>query len=312
MNELTDKMEIVDKSVIKNLDLSNNISIISELNNNKYLIKYSGVIDDRVKGLYSNDILTLNKIVKNNKEKLKDLALNRTRKISSAVHIAAAISSYARILINEYKNIPDNPCIMSDTDSVILTKPLRNNLVGTDIGKMKLEQIIKQGIFIKKKLYCLINPDNKERIVSSGIDSSKLNYNSFEQLLYGESIEVESTKFNVDWKTLNIKVVKSKLKIYGLRGYVKTIYNTPNVNFKFISFPVKYNVIVHPLYPYALEIISKNNTIKKRNISQPDHREVDQEESDNFILFSKFELNLFIFFLLLSIIVLIIYIFIYK
>jgi hypothetical protein len=68
---------------------------------------------------------------------------------------------------------------MSDTDSAVLTKPLPSNLVGTDIGQMKLEQEIKQGIFIRKKLYGLINSDNQERIVSSGIDSSKLNYNSF-------------------------------------------------------------------------------------------------------------------------------------
>jgi hypothetical protein len=69
---------------------------------------------------------------------LRDSGLNRNLNAPSAVHIAAAISSYARILINEYKNIPGNPCIMSDTDSVVLPKPLPDYLVGNEIGQMKL------------------------------------------------------------------------------------------------------------------------------------------------------------------------------
>lgn len=61
--------------------------------------------------------------------------------VPSAVYIAAAISGYARILINKFKNIPENTCYYSDTDSVILQKELPNNwnLVGRDLGQIKLE-----------------------------------------------------------------------------------------------------------------------------------------------------------------------------
>jgi len=41
-----DKLEIVDKAeAIEVLDFTQNVSIISELSNNKYLVKYSTEID---------------------------------------------------------------------------------------------------------------------------------------------------------------------------------------------------------------------------------------------------------------------------
>jgi len=44
---------------------------------------------------------------------------------------------------------------------------------------MKLVNKIQSGIFIRKKLYCLKDSNNNEIVRSSGIDPSKLNYNSF-------------------------------------------------------------------------------------------------------------------------------------
>lgn len=89
------------------------------------------------------------------KENLRKSGLNRTKTIPSVVHIAAAISSYARIIINEYKNIPGNPCIISDTDSVVLTKPLPEQLIGGELGQLKLEHEITEGIFIRKNFTLL-------------------------------------------------------------------------------------------------------------------------------------------------------------
>jgi hypothetical protein len=263
IKEIENKMEIVSKIEAENLDKNTNVTVISELNDNKYLIRYSGKITDIIKKLYSKDFFILDKNKKYNKNELRKSGLNKSKEIPSAVHIAAAISSYARIIINEYKNIPGNPCIMSDTDSVVLTKPLPDYLVGKELGKMKLEQEITEGIFLRKKLYYILNSKNEEVIKASGLDSSRLNYNYFERLLKGETIEIEKTSFNVDWKTLNISVLNSNIKIQGLIGKIKTIYNTKDVNYKFISFPVKYNVIIHPLYPLKDPILINN----KQNIS---------------------------------------------
>jgi len=237
MKEIGDKMEIVDKKEAEFLDKNTHISILSELGNDKYLVKYRGKISDNIRKLYTKDPLVKNKTKFINKSDLRKSGLNKVRNVQSAVHIAAAISSYARMIINDYKNIPGNPCIMSDTDSVVLNYPLPDNLVGNELGQMKLEHEVKEGIFIRKKLYCILNSNNKEIIKASGIDPSKLNYNSFVKLLTGENIEIERTDFNLDWKTLNLNLVNSKITVQGLKGEIKTIYNTPDVNFKLISFP---------------------------------------------------------------------------
>jgi len=294
MKEVNNVMKIVNKKEADNLDRNTNISIISELDNGKYLIRYNGKITDKIRKLYSKDPLNTEKINSKtySKEGLRKSGFNKTRNIPSAVHIAAAISSYARILINEYKNIPGNPCIMSDTDSAVLSKPLPDHLVGKELGQMKLEQEISKGIFIKKKLYYLLNSKGQEIIKSSGIDSSKLNYNLFIKLLNGETLSLKRTNFNVEWKTLNINVVDSKVEIQGLTGEIKTIYNTPDVNFK--------SIIVHPLYPLENILnLNKESTILEK-------------DNDKFILFSNFEIFFFLFTTLLFFIFIIIYILFWK
>jgi len=52
MKEIDNKMEIVTKEQVDILDKNKNISIISELNNNNYLIRHSSKISDNIKKLY--------------------------------------------------------------------------------------------------------------------------------------------------------------------------------------------------------------------------------------------------------------------
>jgi hypothetical protein len=182
MRDIDNTMKIVDKSEAEYLDKNTNVSILSELTNDKYLVKYSGLINSKLRKAYKKDPLVTietNKKKEYSKTELRSSGLNKTISIPSAVHIAAAITSYARMIINEYKNIPGNPCVMSDTDSVVLTKPLHNKHIGGELGLLKLEQIIKEGIFLRKKLYYIKNFKGQEIIKSSGIDSTRLSHNSF-------------------------------------------------------------------------------------------------------------------------------------
>jgi hypothetical protein len=87
---------------------------------------------------------------------------------------------------------------MSDTDSVILKYPLPHNLVGEDLGQMKLVHKVKEGIFIRKKLYAILDSDNQVDIKASGIDSSHLNFGLFIKLLNGEIVTIERKPFNVN------------------------------------------------------------------------------------------------------------------
>jgi len=234
MKDVDNVMKIVDKKEAENLDRNTNVSVLSELTSDKYLVKYSGFINDKLRKAYKKDPLITkekNKTFIYTKESLRKTGLNKTVTVPSAVHIAAAISSYARLIINEYKNIPGNSCIMSDTDSVVLSKPLPGHLVGGELGQLKLEQTINKGIFIRKKLYYILNSNGQEIIKSSGINPSRLNYKYFLLLLEGKSVTTYRTNFNVEWKELNIYSLRSEVLVHGLTHKVKTIYNTPDVNF---------------------------------------------------------------------------------
>ena len=178
MKEIDSTIDILDITEAKELDKTNNVTIFSQLGNNKVLVKYSDKIPYNIKKLLktNNQDFTDSKFKKLNKTQLKELDLFKKRGVPSAVHIASAIAAYARILINEFKNIPGNPCIMSDTDSVIWTSPLPEELIGNELGLMKLEYNIKKAIIIRKKLYYILTQDNQVVIKASGKDSSKLNY----------------------------------------------------------------------------------------------------------------------------------------
>ena len=256
MKDIEDTLKIVSRDEAEILDKNTNVSIISELTDDKYFVKYSGQINDKIRSLYKENPLIINNNVSKTltKTEFKEFGLIKNLNTPSAVHIAAAISSYARIIINDYKNIPGNPCIMSDTDSAVLPYPLPDHLVGRELGQMKLENIIKEGVFIRKKLYCILTESDQEIIKSSGVDSSNLNYSSFKKLLNGESVEIKRKTFNVGWNDLRINVDTSNLIIKGLTGKIKTIYNTPDVNFKFISFIKSYNII-----KYSISL--KNNNL---------------------------------------------------
>ncbi|KIM70994.1 hypothetical protein PILCRDRAFT_38676, partial [Piloderma croceum F 1598] len=85
---------------------------------------------------------------------------------------SATIAAFAKLSINKFKNLNNNPCIYSDTDSVILEKELSDIFVGKEIGNMKLEHKIKQGVFPRKKLYAIIDNNDKVIIKAAGANSN--------------------------------------------------------------------------------------------------------------------------------------------
>ena len=62
-------------------------------------------------------------------DKKEDGLVKESKGVLSSVGIAAAISAYARISINRFKNDKNNICIYSDTDSVVLQKNLEDRFV---------------------------------------------------------------------------------------------------------------------------------------------------------------------------------------
>jgi len=129
------------------------------------IVKYNNNIDSEIVKLI-NDF-------NSNNPQIKSLAgITKVRGVSSSVPIAAAITAYAQISMIKFKNIPvpDNKCLYSDTDSVLLEYPLLEKYVDSNkLGFMKLEHILTEGYFISKKLYAFKNTKGETIIKSKGI-----------------------------------------------------------------------------------------------------------------------------------------------
>ncbi len=103
---------------------------------------------------------------------------SRRDTVKSSVPIAAATTAYGRIIMSKFKNIKGNDYYGGDTDSVILESELPPRFIGPEIGKMKLEEIIKSGLLAGKKLYYTQNNEGKYEVKSRGIGKD----------VYGKSI----------------------------------------------------------------------------------------------------------------------------
>lgn len=109
----------------------------------------------------------------------------------ASVPLAAAISSYARISIFEFKIIPGNSWYYSDTDSIVLSNELDDDVVSaTELGKMKLEYKVLKAVFIAPKVYALLLENGDTVIKAAGFPAQALKFSTFEDLLHGKDTVV--------------------------------------------------------------------------------------------------------------------------
>lgn len=133
----------------------------------------------------------------------------------SAVQLSAAITSYARIYMHPYVSRPD--CIYTDTDSIVLTSPLPDELVSPDeIGKFKLEyNNNKGGIFLAPKSYLIETPEGpvmKFKGPGKELIEPEMYKAIFDDLSHKKTIETEAN-FRISWKTMEIQRKDYKVTI---------------------------------------------------------------------------------------------------
>jgi hypothetical protein len=106
----------------------------------------------------------------------------------TSVGIAAAVTAYSRINMSQYKNNPKINLYYTDTDSIYTDSDIDESLIDPKtLGKLKLENICKRGIFFK--LYCLETESGKFITKVKGLkDTSSLIYDDFKNLLYKDFI----------------------------------------------------------------------------------------------------------------------------
>jgi hypothetical protein len=125
MNNIEYKVKIMDTSKVSKIMEKYYWTNITEIGD-KSLVRYGKLLDP-----------TLLELLQRNE--IPNTLLNaKNPGVISSVSSAAATAAYSRILLNKFTNIPGNPAIYTDTDSVILPYPLSDNEIGRGIGMLKL------------------------------------------------------------------------------------------------------------------------------------------------------------------------------
>jgi hypothetical protein len=101
-----------------------------DLDNSKVLIKYSQYPES---------------------EMFYELEQNTNYDIS--LPIAIFTTSYGRIAISKYFNNPNIKIFYTDTDSIDFQGDLNQNLIGDELGKLKIEAVFSRAVYLAPKLY---------------------------------------------------------------------------------------------------------------------------------------------------------------
>ena len=136
-------------------------------------------------------------------------------------------------MANLFKYLIDNDYTIyyKDTDSIVVDKPLPDFLVSsTELGKLKLEHVLKKGIFIAPKVYCLVTEDNQFIYKVKGLNKNvTLTLSDFESLLNKDfKLEREQIKWfkSLDESTITLKSQLYSLKVTGNKR--ELIYDSNN------------------------------------------------------------------------------------
>lgn len=85
----------------------------------------------------------------------------------SAVQLSAAVTACSRIYMYPY--ISRDDCYYTDTDSIVIGKPLpEEDVSSTELGKFKLEVEATRGIFLAPKSYIICDKDGQNIIKQKG------------------------------------------------------------------------------------------------------------------------------------------------
>lgn len=162
-------------------------------------------------------------------EQTDEYGIFETHNVS--IGIASAITAYARIHMSKFKNNSNFNLYYSDTDSIYIDRPLPDELVNnTILGKMKLEYILTEAIFLAPKMYYLETEDGKVIYKAKGLKHEVvLTLDDFINLLEKDSfLEKFQNKWFKDFSKGFVSINNQPYKLKVTDNKRKLIYNENN------------------------------------------------------------------------------------
>ncbi|XP_074313961.1 LOW QUALITY PROTEIN: DNA polymerase-like [Silene latifolia] len=148
----------------------------------------------------------------------------------AAVQISAAITASARIYM--YPFISRDDCYYTDTDSIVLGNPLPDEFISsTELGKFKLEDKIKEGVFLAPKSYYYSRYSSEKDVLKyKGAGKEFVTKDWFlEQYREPDRIQTVPiiSHFKRDWDSLDIRKEERKftLRLVDKNKRVRQIEN---------------------------------------------------------------------------------------
>ena len=140
------------------------------------------------------------------------------------IAIASAVTSAARIFLSAFKNNPNFNLYYSDTDSAVIDAPLPEDLVGSELGQLKLEHTIERAVFLAPKVYGFVDVNEKEVIKIKGITegiTSELHINDLESLLFKDT----KKEFEFTQEKWLKKVIEGEISVSDIAYTLKITSN---------------------------------------------------------------------------------------
>ena len=154
---------------------------------------------------------------------------NSTHNVS--IGVAASITAYARIFMSQFKNNPKIRLYYTDTDSIYTDSELDPSFIDDKLlGKLKIEHICKEAIFLAPKVYCLLTEDNEVIYKAKGLKHEvELTMNDFKILLHKDTLLKKSqTKWFRNLEEGHIKILEQIYTLQVTDNKRELIYNKTN------------------------------------------------------------------------------------
>lgn len=138
-----------------------------------------------------------------------EIQMDNLNHMNISLPIAAAVTAYARIHMARFKNSKKYNIHYTDTDSIIIDKPLSKSQISeTELGSMKLENVYKDFVALAPKVYGGITINGDEITKVKGY-KNKVSFETLKSLLKCPgvtSVKLNHTKWIRDFERGEIKI----------------------------------------------------------------------------------------------------------
>jgi hypothetical protein len=210
MDYLKGVTRLVDSETHNHISITRNLKNSIEIDDNTYLDTYIPNVDPKVCEKFGVDFIKAL-----NTEDFEEGKHDKSYK-SVSISTAAAVISYARIHMAKimlYILENGGTIYYTDTDSIVCNIKLPDELVDSkELGKLKLEYVIKEGYFIADKVYAFKTVDDKLVKRAKGVDSSSLKYEDYIKLYKMENVEsVTRTSSKRNYSEGSVRIIVEKM-----------------------------------------------------------------------------------------------------